>query len=154
MMPFWKKSIFELYFKLNIFLRFIFCHCSLCGSIIWVSKLPSNSTVEYYELEIYFMYQFGSVTQLCPTLCDPMDCSTPGFPVHHQFPELTQTHVHQVGDAIQPSHPLSSPSSPTFNLSQHQGLFQWVSSLHKVAKVLELQLQHQSFQWIFRTAFL
>ena len=79
-----------------------------------------------------------------------MDCSMAGFPVHHQLPELTQTHVHRVGNAIQPSHPLSSPS-PAFNLSQHQGLFQWVSSLHQVVKVLEFQLQHQSFQWIFRT---
>ena len=80
--------------------------------------------------------------------------ATPGLPVHHQLTEFTQTHVHWVGDAIQPSHPLSSPSPPTFNLSQHQGLFQWVSSLHQVAKVLELQLQHQSFQWIFGTDFL
>ena len=93
----------------------------------------------------------SSVTQSCPTLCD---CSTPGFPVHHQLLELAQTYVHQVGDAIQPSHPLSSPSSPTFNLSQHQGLFQWVSSLYQVAKVLEFQLQHQFFQWISRTHFL
>ena len=82
---------------------------------------------------------FGSVTQSCPTLCNPMDCSTPGFPVHHQLLELAQTH--RVGDAIQPSHPLSSPSPPTFNLSQQQGLFQWVSSSHQVAKVLEFQLQ-------------
>ena len=82
-----------------------------------------------------------------------MDCSTPGFPVHHQLPEFTQTHVHCSGDAIQPSHPLSS-HSPAFNLSQHQGIFQWVSSSHQVAKVSELQLQHQSFQWIFRTDFL
>ena len=74
-----------------------------------------------------------------------MDCSTPGLPVHHQLPEFTQTHVHWVGDAIQPSHPLLSPSPPDFNLAQHEGLFQWVSSLHKVAKVLELQLQYQSF---------
>ena len=88
--------------------------------------------------------------QLCPTLWDSMDCSTPGFPVYHQFLELAQTHVHWVSDAIQPSHPLSSPSPPAFNLSQHQGLFQWVSSLDQMAKVLELQLQHQSFQWIFR----
>ena len=79
-------------------------------------------------------------------LCNPMDCSTPGFPVHHQLLELAQTHVHRVGDAIQPSHPLSSPSSPALNLSQHQGLCQQVSSSHQVAKVLELQLQHQSFQ--------
>ena len=93
--------------------------------------------------------QFSSVSQSCPTLCDPMDCSTPGLPVHHQLPELIQTHVHWVGDAIQPTHPLSSPSPPAFSLSQHQGLFKWVSSLHQVAKVLELQLQHQPFQWIF-----
>ena len=86
-------------------------------------------------------------------LCFPMDCSTPGFPVHHQLPELAQTHVHRVGDAIKPSHPLSSPSPPAFSLSQHQSLFQWVSSSHQVAKILELQLQHQSFQWIFRTHF-
>ena len=92
-------------------------------------------------------------TQSCPALCDPMDCSTPGFPVHHQLPELAQTHVCRVGDAIQPSHPLSSPYPPAFSLSQHQGLFQWASSSHQVAKVLELQLQHQSFWWIFRTDF-
>ena len=91
-----------------------------------------------------------SVAQLCPTLCNPMDCSTPGFPVLHCLPELAQTHVHWVGDAIQPSCPLSSLSPPAFNISQHQGLFQWVSSLHQVAKVLELQLQHQFLQWIFR----
>ena len=90
--------------------------------------------------------QFISVSQLCLTLCDAMDCTIPGLPVHHQLPESTQTHVHQVDDAIQPSHPLSSPSHPAFNLSQHQGLFQLVNSSHQVAKVLELQLQHQSFQ--------
>ena len=83
-----------------------------------------------------------------------MDCSMPGLPVHHQLPEFTQTHVHWIGDAIQPSHPLSSPSPPAFNLSQHQDLFQWVSSSHQVAKVLEFQLQHQSFQWLVRTDFL
>ena len=75
--------------------------------------------------------------QLYTTICDSMDCSTPGFSVHHQLPEFNQTHVHWVSDAIQPSHSLSSPSSPAFNLSQHQGLFQWVSSSHQVAKVLE-----------------
>ena len=90
--------------------------------------------------------QFSSVTQSCLTLCDPMDCSTPGFPVHHQLSELSQTHVHGVGDAIQPSHSLLSPSSPPFDLSQHQCLFQWVSSSHQVPKVLELQFWHQSFQ--------
>ena len=82
--------------------------------------------------------QFSLVAQLCLTLCNSMDCSTPGLPVHHQFPESTQTHVHWVSDVIQPSHPLSTPSSPTFNLSQHQGLFQWVRSLHQVAKGYEL----------------
>ena len=92
--------------------------------------------------------QFSSVAQSCLTLCDPMDGSMPGPPVHCQLPEFIQTHVHWVGDAIQPAHPLSSPSLLVFNLSQHQGLFQWVSSSHQVAKVLEFQLQHQSFQWI------
>ena len=81
--------------------------------------------------------QFISVTQSCPTLCDPMNCSTPGLPVHHQLPEVTETHIHWVCDAIQPSHPLSSPSPPAFNLSQHQGLFKWVSSSNQVAKVLQ-----------------
>ena len=80
-----------------------------------------------------------------------MDCHTPGFPVYHQLPEPAQIHAHWVGDAIQPSHPLSSPSPPAFSLSQHQGLFQWVSSLRQVATVLELQLQRQSFQWTPRT---
>ena len=83
--------------------------------------------------------QFSSVTQSCLTFCNPMNCSTPGFPIHHQLLEPTHTHVHWVGDAIQPSHPLSSPS-PALNLSQHQGLFKWISSLHQVAKVLEFQL--------------
>ena len=78
--------------------------------------------------------QFISVAQLCPTLCDPVSRSTPGLPVHHQLPKLTQTHVHWVGDTIQPSHPLSSPSPPTPNASQHQGLFQWVNSSHDVVK--------------------
>ena len=86
-----------------------------------------------------------SVAQLCPTLCNPMDCSMPGFHVLHHLPELAHTHVHWVSDVIQPSSPLSSPSPPTFNLSQHQGLFQWVSSSHQVAKIVELQLQRQSF---------
>ena len=103
------------------------------------------------RLSLRLIYQFSSVTQSCPTLCNPMNRSTPGLPVHHQLPESTQTHVHQVGDAIQPSHSLSSPSPPAPNPSQHQGLFQWVSSCHQVAKVLEFQLQHQSFQWTPRT---
>ena len=94
--------------------------------------------------------KFRSVPQSCPTFCDPMDCSMPGFTVHHQFLELAHTHVRRVSDAIQPSHPLLSPS-PAFSLSQNHGLFQCVNSLHQVAKVLKLLLQHQSFQWIFRT---
>ena len=89
--------------------------------------------------------QFSSV-QSEQTLCDPMNSSTAGFPVHHQILEFAQTHVHHVGDAIQPSHPLSSPYPPAFNLNQHQGVFQSVGSLHQVAKVLVLQLQNQSFQ--------
>ena len=99
-----------------------------------------------YNHELALMHQFSSVTQLCPTLCDPMGCSTPGLPVHHQILEFTQAHVHWVSDAIQPSHPLSSPSPPAFNLSQHQGLFQWVSSSHHVAKVSDIGVSasHQS----------
>ena len=101
--------------------------------------------------KIWYIYlqwndQFSSVAQSCPTLCDPMNHSTPGLPAHHHLPEFTQTHIHWVRDSIQPSHPLSSPSSPAPNPSQHQSLFQWVNSLHDVATVLELQLQHHSFQ--------
>ena len=89
-----------------------------------------------------------SVPKLCLTLCDPTNSGKAGFSVHHYLSELPQTHIHLVSDVIQTSHPLSSPSPPAFNLSQHQGLFKWVISLHQVAKVLELH--HQSFQWIFR----
>ena len=92
------------------------------------------------QITLIKINQFSSVAQSCPTLCDPMNCSMPGLPVHHQLLEFTQTHVHRVGDAIQPSHPLSSPSPPAPNPSQHQGLFQWVNSSHEVAKVLEFQL--------------
>ena len=106
--------------------------CHLCVSLISTAPFPISS--------------FSSVNHSCLTLCDPMNRSTPGLPVHHQLPEFTQTHVHQVSDAIQPSHPLSSPPPPAPNPSQHQGLFQRVGSSHQVAKVLELQLQHQSFQ--------
>ena len=95
-----------------------------------------------------------SVAQACLTLCDPMDCSMTGFPILHYILEFAQTHVHWIGDAIQPSHPLSSPSPPALSLSHHQGLFQRVNSSHQVAKVLELQRQHQSFTWMFRIDFL
>ena len=98
---------------------------------MWCVRDVSN---QYYRNVI--SGQFSSVAQLCLTLCNPIDCGTPGPPVHHQLPEFTQTHVHRVSDAIQPSHPLSSPSAPAFNLSQHHGLFQWVSSSHQVTKVL------------------
>ena len=108
------------------------------------TKRGSINEEAQYEI---FNNKFSSVAQSCLTLCDPMNRSMPGLPVHHQLPEFTQTHVHWVGDAIQPSHPLSSPSPPALNLSQNQGLFQWLNSLHEVAKVLEFQLQHQSFQW-------
>ena len=108
------------------------------------SAIQHSSHVWLFKL-IYQSVQFSLVTQSCLTLCDPMNCSTPGLPVHHQLPEFTQTHVHRVGDAIQPSHPLTPPSPRAFSLSQHQGLFQWVSSSHQVARVRELQLQHQSF---------
>ena len=116
------------------------------------SEYVNTSLLKAQKLQALFSsVQFSSVAQPCPTLWDPMNHSTPGLPVHHQLPESTQTHVHWVSDAIQPSHPLSSPSPPAFNLSQHQSLFQWVSSSHQVAKVLEFQLQHQSFQWTPRT---
>ena len=97
-------------------------------------------------LKISEVSQFSSVAQSCPTLWDPMNCSAPGLPVHHQLPEFTQTHIHRVSDTIQPSHPLSSPSPPAPNPSQHQSLFQWVNSSHEVAKLLELQLHHHSLQ--------
>ena len=95
---------------------------------------------------IFSSVQFSSVAQSCLTLWDAMNCSTPGLPVHHHHPDFTQIHVHRVGDAIQPSHPWSSLSPPAPNTSQHQSLFQWVSSSQEVAKILEFQLQHHSFQ--------
>ena len=122
--------------------------------LIIISGLPLNQSLPSRPLFPFPWLpgvQFSSVVQSCPTLCDPTNCSMPGLPVHHQLSEPTQIYVHRVGDAIQLSHPLFSPSSPALNLSQHQGLFKWVSCLHQVAKVLEFQLQHQSFQWTPRT---
>ena len=113
---------------LNIRLLFIYSYADICRESCACSF--SN----------YVSDQIRSVAQSCPTLCDPMNHSMPGPPVHHQLPEFTQTHVHQVTDAIQPSHPLSYPSPPAPNPSQHQSLFQWVNSSHEVAKVLEFQL--------------
>ena len=121
---------------------------------LWKILKKMGKRPAYLSPEKPICKSVSSVAQSCPILCHPIDCSTPGFPVHHQLPKLAQTHIHHVSDATQPSHPLSSPSPPAFNLSQHQGLFQGVSSSHPVAKVLEFQLQYQSFQWIFRTDFL
>ena len=114
---------------------------------VWRKNLPTPTANSVRQV------QFSLATQSCPTLRYPMDCSTPGLPVHHQLPEFTQTHVHWISDANKPSflspHPYSS--LPAFNLSQHQGLFKWVCSSHQVAKILEFQLQHQSFQGTPRT---
>ena len=122
-------------------------------SINILSIFPVYALVPYSILQTLCIVsvQFSSVTQSYLILCDSMNRSTPGLPVHHQLPESIQTNVHWVGDAIQPSHPLSSPSPPALNLSQHQCLSKWVSSSHQVAKVLEFQLLHQSFQWTPRT---
>ena len=120
-LPFWPPNSTSVRFLFINFHRTIAC----LGSGQWSLKSQ---------------VQFSSVTQSCPTLCDPMNCSMPGLPVHYHLPEFTQTHVHRVGDAIQPFHPLSSPFPPVPNPSQHQSLFQWVNSSHEVAKVLEFQL--------------
>ena len=135
-------------------------HSFGCSSQILESLLTPlfSHTLHSICLQILYHFlhniQFSSVTHSDPILGNPMHCSTPGLFVHCQLPEFTPAHVHWVGDAIQPSHPLLAPSPPAFSLSQDQGLFKWVSSLHQVAKGLEFQLQHQSFQWIFRTDFL
>ena len=110
----------------------------ICIVLTPITKMSSKEVESIYTL--YNISLVSSVAQSCPTLCDPMNCSTPGLSVYHQRPEFTQTHVHRVSDAIQPSHPLSSPAPPPTNPSQHQSLFQWVNSSHEVAKVLELQL--------------
>ena len=124
----------------------LICHSS------WKSE-PIEVLINSFS-HIFRSLSVSSVVQWCLTLCNPMDCSKPGFPVHRQLTELAQTHVHWAGDPIQPSRPVSSLSPPVLNLSQHQGLFQWISSSCQMAKVLELQLQHQSFQWIFRADWL
>ena len=147
----WKDILLRVI--LNI--KSIFHHCCInSNQLAMLTFILSGWTyTQFKPFPSSESVQFSSVTQSCPTLCDPMDCSTPGLPVHHQLLELTQTHVHWVSDAIQPSYSLSSSSPPAFSLSQHPGLFQWVGSSLQVAKVLEFQLQHQSFQWIFRTDF-
>ena len=123
---------------------FVLGDCPICLFIVFQARYSYTLSIVFVQL----------LSQSCLTLCDLIDCSTPGFPVLHHLLELAQTHVHWVGDVIQPSHPLSSPSPTAFNLSQHQGLFQWVGSLHQVAKVLALQPQHQSLQWLFRIDFI
>ena len=136
-LPQWLQAVFQATVELGSGIRGITLKCHVYCCSYWKSAV-----------------QFSSVTQSCSILCDPMNHSTPGLPVHHQLPEFTQTHVHRVGDAIQPSHPLSSPSTPAPKPSQHEGLFQWVNSLHEFQlqlKVLEFQLQHQPFQWTPRT---
>ena len=129
------------------------CHPAISSSVVHFSCPQSFPALVSFPMSQLFAWggqsigvsastysvQLSSVSQSCPTLCDSMNHSMPGLPVHHQLPEFTQTHVHWVGDAIQPSHPLLSPSPPSFNLSQHQGLFQWLSSSHQVAKVLEFK---------------
>ena len=111
------------------------CHCHRVSNIIALCySLYLTAAIVVFAYFLSHSIQFSSVTQSCPTPCDPMNRSTPGLPVHHQLPRSTQIHVHRVGNAIQPSHSLSSPSPPALNLSQHQGLFQWVNSSYQVAK--------------------
>ena len=112
----------------------------LPGESPWTEKPGGLQSMWSQKVRHSWAQSVSLVAPLCQTLCDPMNRSTPGLPVHHHLPEFTQTHIHRVGDAIQPSHPLSSPSPPAPNPSQHQSLFQWVNSLHEVTKVLELQL--------------
>ena len=129
-------------------------------ALFWGSPQPSHNFCFPQIIQIWVHLAFFEACCSCPvaksclTLCDPMDCTMPGFPVLHHLPEFAQTHVYWVSDAIQPSCTLSFHSPPAFNNSQRQGLCKWVSSSYQVAKVLELQLQHQSFQWIFRVDFL
>ena len=149
----WKQELKQVSEPTTDTNRYLYIHVH--SSIIHNSQNVKVS-IDWWMNKEYVVYTFNrtfsSVQSLSRVwLCDPMNCSTPGLPVHHQLLEFIQTYVHRVSDAIQPSHPLSSPSPPAPNPSQHQGLFRWVSSLHQVAKVLEFQLQHQSFQWIPRT---
>ena len=145
-------TIFKVFLEFVTILLLLFFMFWFFGHKVWEILAPwiGRQSLNHWPTG-KFQVQFSSVTQSCPTHCNPMNRSTPGLPVQRQLLEFTQTHVHRVGDAIQPSHPLSSHSPPAPNPSQHQGLFQWVSSSREVAKVLEFQLQHQSFQWTPRT---
>ena len=131
----------------------VYIHIYMKNIKLSLAPVRQYTQYRYYLLILGVSLQFNSVTQSRLNLCNPMDCSTPGFPVHHQLPEFTQTQVHRLADGIQPSHTLPSPSPPAFNFSQYQGIFQRVSSLHQMAKVLESQFRHQYFQRIFRTDF-
>lgn len=143
--------IYIIFFSLLILFSFILATYFIFWSYLFFQRTFFFSNHDYFiPLYLSFFSSFSSVAQSCPTLCDPMNCSMPGLPVHHQPLEFTQTHVHWVSD-IQPSCPLSSPSAPAPNPSQHQGLFQWVNSSREVAKVLEFQLQHHSVQWTPKT---
>ena len=134
------RALLDSEFPLNLTLRSFWqeWHNPCPFTVITHHTIPQKSHL--VQMKAPLDIQFSSVTQSCPTLCNPMNSSTPDLPVHHQLPEFTQTHVHWVSDAIQPSHPLSSPSPPAPNPSQHQSLFQWVNSSHEVAKVLESKL--------------
>ena len=135
------------------------CQWWVEGVEFWMIRFAKQTCAQFGSERFPSCSTFGTFALFCcsvakshPTLCNPVDCSMSGFPVLHHLPGFAQTHVHWVSDAMQPSHPMSSPSPSAFNLSQHQGLFQWVSSLHQVAKGLELQ--HQPFQWLFRVDFI
>ena len=138
------SCIYNVSFLIWLVLCFVFIFPLSLAFTTWLSYAVFCMSLWFCCVSLKFLHpmvisQFSSA-QSCPTLCDPMNRSTPGLPVHHQLPEFTQTHIHWVSDAIQPSHPLSSPSPPAPNPSQHQSLFQWVNSSHQVAKVLEFQL--------------
>ena len=143
---FWPSFSLSSFFSPISFYLVSSCNCRIYKGKIGIRSSPNSGRDPGTFFFLFrkgrsLFFQFSSVQSLSRVqLCSLMDCSMPGFPVHHQFPEPIQTHVHGVGDATQPSHPLLSPSPPAFNLSQNQGLFQWVSSLHQVAKVLEFQL--------------
>ena len=148
--------------KVNLYVTFIMGQAlfsvlcvhwfSSCSHFLYEALISTVIMLKHKKLK--WLVSVSSVTQLCPTLCDPMNCSTPGLPIHHQLLEFTQTHVHWVSDAIQSYHPLLSPSPPAPNPFQHHSLFQWVNTSHEVAKVLDFQPQHQSFQWTPRTGLL
>ena len=137
-------------------LLLFFYQAGLLGLVLSDTKIHDKCTFSsrWFSNNCVTGKSFSSVTQTCLTLHDPMDCSMPGLPVPHQLPEFAQVLIHCFGDASQPSHPLRPPSPPALNVNQHQGLFQWVDCSHQMAKLLKLQLQHQSFQWISRADFL